>query len=287
MSSGAKGDSASPFDRPTSARVYGWMLGGKDIYPVDRPIVHSVLSRFPECVDIARQNRLFLYRAIRYLVRDAGIGQFLDMGCGLPTDDNVHQVAQRFDPDARVAYIDSDPIVLAHGRAELAGQRATTVVTADMRLPETILADPDVQRLIDFTEPVAVLFLSVGHHLKDVDEVGAGARHAVRHIIDTVAVPGSHLAFSQVVSDNPRAGSQLAERIDGVGIPWQTRSPAEVDALFDELEPIAPGLVNLVDWRPDPSQPPLRPAPEALQQYLGATAHHTDVYEYGGILRKP
>ncbi|MCM6775398.1 SAM-dependent methyltransferase [Nocardia sp. CDC141] len=277
----------SPFDRPASARAYGWMLGGRDVYPVDRDIVFYVLGRFPECVDIARQNRQFLYRAIRYLVEEAGIRQFLDMGCGLPTENNVHQVAQRFDPDARVAYVDIDPIVLAHGRALLTGNPGTAVVQADMRLPEAILAEPQVRRLIDFAEPIAVLFLSVGHHLKDDDEVGQGTRHTVRHIIDTVAVPGSHLAFSQVVSDDPDVGAIFAASIDDSGVPWQSRTPAEVDALFDGLEPVEPGLVNLVDWRPDPDQPPLAPVPEPLLPYVGAATRRHNVYEYGGILRKP
>ncbi|WP_433664089.1 SAM-dependent methyltransferase [Nocardia sp. CA-128927] len=289
MSSGDRRERpAISFDRPSSARAYGWMLGGKDIYPADQDILLYMLGRFPECVDIARQNRQFLYRAVRYLVQEAGISQFLDMGCGLPTDNNVHQVAQRFNPDVRVAYVDVDPIVLAHGRAMLAEARAnTTVITADMRSPETILADPDVERLIDFSEPVAVLFLSVGHHLKDVDKVGQGARHVLRHVIDTVAVPGSHLAFSQVVSDDPTLGATFARKIDESGIPWQHRSPEEVDALFDGLEQIAPGLVNLVDWRPDPNQPPLEPVPEPLRRYVGATESRSKVYEYGGILRKP
>lgn len=288
MSSGDRGEAAIPLNRPTSARAYGWMLGGKDVYPVDQDILLYMLGRFPECVDIARQNRQFLYRAVRYLVLEAGITQFLDMGCGLPTDNNVHQVAQKFNPEARVAYVDIDPIVLAHGRALLAGRRATTtVVTADMRTPEAILANPDVERLIDFTEPVAVLYLSVGHHLKDEDEIGEGARHALRHIIDTVAVPGSHLAFSQVVSDEAELGEEFAKGIDSSGIPWQSRLPAEVDALFDGLEPVAPGLLNLVDWRPDPNQPPLEEVPEPLRRYIGATKRRTYVYEYGGILRKP
>ncbi|MGY2061050.1 SAM-dependent methyltransferase, partial [Nocardia gipuzkoensis] len=136
--------------------------------------------------------------------------QFLDMGCGLPTDNNVHEVAQRFDPDVRVVYVDIDPIVLAHGRALLADHGATTIVTADMRMPEAVLADPEVARVIDFSEPVAVLFLSVGHHLKDVDAVGHGARHALRHIIDNVAVSGSHLAFSQGACDDGRVGALFA-----------------------------------------------------------------------------
>ncbi|MCI2420906.1 SAM-dependent methyltransferase [Saccharopolyspora sp. K220] len=275
-----------PFDKPTSARAYGWMLGGKDNYAIDREFIRRTLVEFPECVDIARQNRLFLFRAVRYLVQEAGIRQFLDLGCGLPTDNNVHQVAQRFDPAASVVYVDVDPIVLAQGRALLADNEATTVITADMRDPEAILANPDAQQLIDFTEPVAVLFLSVGHHLKDSDDVGHGPRHALRHIIDTVAAPGSHLAVSQIVHDDPVKAARMSEQIDAAGIPWQTRTPAEVDALLDGLEPVEPGLVNLNDWRPDPNQPLLEPAPAVLQPYVGITETRTDVYEYGGVLRK-
>jgi S-adenosyl methyltransferase len=220
--------------------------------------------------------------------QEAGIDQFIDLGCGLPTGNNVHQVAQSFAPAARVVYVDIDPIVLAHGRALLAdhGETTTTVITADMRDPESILADPATRRLIDFSQPVAVLFLSVGHHIKDADEVGHGARHALRHIIDTVAVPGSHLAFSQVVIDDPAKGAQMTAQIDGSGIPWQTRTPAEVHALLDGLEPVDPGLTNVRDWRPDPNQPPLDPVPPPLSPYVGITKTRTDVYEFGGLLRK-
>ena len=276
-----------PLDIPTSARVYGWFLGGKDNYEIDRQIALATLQGFPHVADIARQNRQFLYRAVRYLVQEAGIHQFLDFGCGLPTDQNVHQVAQQFDPDARVVYVDIDPIVLAHGRAMLADQEATTVITADMREPDAILDHPDVERLIDFDKPLAVLFLSVGHHLKDSDTVGGGPRHALRHIIDTKTVAGSHVAFSQVVTDDPVLGAKLTAQIDGSGVPWQTRTPAEVDALFDGLEPVEPGFVNLKQWRPDPNQPALQPVPAPLYPYIGITDTNTDVYEYGGVLRKP
>ncbi|NUS44344.1 MAG: hypothetical protein HOQ24_11730 [Mycobacteriaceae bacterium] len=273
-------------EQATSARAYGWMLGGKDNYDVDRGLVLAVLQGFPECVDIARQNRQFLYRVVRHLVTEAGVSQFLDLGCGLPTENNVHEVAQRFDPAARVVYVDIDPTVLAHARALLL-DRTTAVITADMREPEKIAFHPRVQRLIDFTEPVAVLFLSVGHHLKDVDNVGAGARHALRHIIDAVAAPGSYVAFSQVVSDDVRRGTEYAQWLDGAGVPWQHRSPADVDALFEGLDPVDPGLVNVLDWRPDPNQPPLEPIPDPLRRYEGATRSQSVVYEYGGLLRKP
>lgn len=276
-----------PLDKPTSARAYGWMLGGKDNFEIDRQFIRNTLQGFPECVDIARQNRQFLYRAVRHLVQDAGVRQFIDLGCGLPTDNNVHQVAQQFAPDVRVVYVDIDPIVLAHGRALLADNQNTTVITADMRDPEAILNHPDTRRLIDFSQPVAVLFLSVGHHLKDVDEVGQGARYALRHIVDDIAPSGSYLAASQVVVDDVAKGAEMSRQIDGAGIPWQSRTPAEFDALMDGLEPLEPGMVNLKDWRPDPSQPPLEPVPVELHPYVGITEKNQGVYEYGGVLRKP
>ncbi|GAA2796781.1 SAM-dependent methyltransferase [Saccharopolyspora taberi] len=263
------------------------MLGGKDNFAVDREFMLRTLQGFPECVDIARQNRLFLYRAVRHLVRDAGIRQFIDLGFGLPAEDNVHQVAQRFDPEARVVYVDIDPIVLVHGRALLADNDATAVITADMREPESVVDHPDTRALIDFAEPVALLFLSTGHYLKDSDQVGRGVRHTVRHVIDEVAAPGSYLAFSQIVHDDPARGAEMSELAEGSGIPWQTRTPAEVDALLDGLEPVEPGMVNLRDWRPDPDQPPLEAVPAPLAAFVGATDEELGHYEYGGILRKP
>lgn len=257
------------------------MLGGKDNYDVDRNFLLSTLPDFPECVDIARQNRQFLFRAVRYLAQEAGIRQFVDMGCGLPTDDNVHQVAQSFLPDARVVYVDIDPIVLAHGRALLSDDSTTTVITGDMRDQQSILGHPDVARLIDFSEPVAVLFLSVVHHLSDADD----PRSILRTIIDQAA-PGSYLGLSQVVSDNPAWGAEMTAHISERGVPWQTRTPAELDGFLDGLEPVEPGLTNVVDWRPDPEQPPLAPVHAALAPYLGATALNKRIYEYGGLLRK-
>ncbi|WP_231626353.1 SAM-dependent methyltransferase [Streptomyces apocyni] len=273
---------SAPFDVPTSARAYGWMLGGKDNYEVDRNFLLATLPSFPECVDIARQNRSFLYRAVRYLTREAGIRQFIDMGCGLPTDDNVHQVAQRFTPEARVVYVDFDPIVLAHGQALLADNASTTVISGDMRDQRAILDHPDVRRLIDFEEPVAVLFLSVVHHLTDAD----APRRVLRTVIDQAA-PGSYLGLSQVVADDPARGAAMTAHISGGGVPWQTRTPAELDAFVDDLAPVEPGLGNLADWRPDPDQPPLAPVDQDLVPYLGASKTNRGIYEYGGLLRKP
>lgn len=270
-------------DVPASARVYGWALGSKDNYQVDRDFAMQTAPAFPEAIDITRQNRLFLYRAVRHLAAEAGIRQFLDMGCGLPTDNNVHQVARGFAPDARVVYVDIDPIVLAHARALLAGDGSTVVITADFRDQETLLDHPDVRRLIDFDEPLAVLFLSVGHHLVDADDP-----HRILRTVMDRAVPGSHLAFSQIVISEAGRAAELDERMNMAGIPWQNRSREEVDALLlDGLEPVDPGLVNLLHWRPDPNQPPLPPVPEALSAFEGASKMGRDMCEYGGVLRKP
>jgi hypothetical protein len=267
-------------DVPTSARGYNWLLGGKDNYEVDRRTVLHMLQAFPSSLDIARQNRLFLYRAVKYLTEEAGIRQFLDMGCGLPTENNVHQVAAQFTDEARVVYVDSDPIVLAHARVLLATDRSTTVITADLHDHEAVLTHPDVHRLIDLDEPLAVLFLSVGHHLLDQ----AGPRDVVHGVIDRAA-PGSHLAFSQVVSEDPDRGAQQTAAFTAAGIPWRTRTPAEVDELLSGFEPVDPGLVNLVDWRPMDLQPPLAPVPAEIAQYEGASLADPAIYEYGGVLR--
>lgn len=271
-----------PDDVPTSARAYGWLLGGKDNYEIDRQFILGALPMFPECVDIARQNRLFLFRAVRYLVEEAGIRQFIDMGCGLPTDNNVHQVAQRFTPNARVVYVDIDPVVLSHGRALLADNATTTVITADMRDQPAILDHADVRRLIDFEEPLAVLFLSVVHHLTDADD----PRKILRTILDRAA-PGSYLGLSQVVADDPDRGAEISAHTTAAGIPWRTRTRDELAPFLDGLEPVEPGLVNLEDWRPDPTQPPLDPVDPALTPYIGATKLRKALYEYGGVLRKP
>ena len=274
---------------PHSARAYGWMVGSKDNFPADRQFLLDLLPNFPECLDIARQNRLFLYRVVRYLTAPvdeggAGITQFIDFGCGLPTGDNVHQVAKRFTNDTHVVYVDIDPIVLAHGRALLAEDDTTTIIQADMRDPG-ILHHPDLVRLIDFDRPLAVLYLSVGHHLKDEPGQGlAPARDTLRAVIDNAA-PGSHIAASQVVCDDAERGTAFAAAIDAAGIPWQSRTPAEFDALLDGLTALEPGLVNLKDWRPDPDQPTLPPVDPALKAFEGAAAG-SNLYEYGGVLRK-
>ncbi|MBF9132621.1 SAM-dependent methyltransferase [Plantactinospora sp. S1510] len=269
-------------DVPTSARMYDYCLGGKDHFAVDREAMQVVSSHFPEGLDAARNNRLFLYRVVRYLARDAGIRQFLDMGSGLPTQANVHQVAQQFQPDASVVYVDNDPIVLAYGRALLAEDQSTTVIAADMAETELILADPETQRLIDFSEPVAVLFLSIGHSIVD-DEI---LRSMFRTVWDAVA-PGSFLVFSQMCGIDRAAVEEGNEMSRGLGLVWRNRTPDEVAELLRGMDLVEPGLVEVVDWRSDPNQPPLAQVDEPLRPFLGAAAKNRRVMEYGAVLRKP
>ncbi|WP_369974923.1 SAM-dependent methyltransferase [Thermobifida halotolerans] len=257
-------------------------MGGKDNFEIDRQAALSLVKVSPEMLDVARENRLFLYRAVRYLAREAGIRQFIDMGSGMPTKDNVHQVAQAFQPDARVVYIDIDPIVLAHGRAILADNPNTTVITADMARSDEILASKELRSLIDFDEPVALLYFSVLHCLPDE----ADPRGALWTLLD--AVPsGSHLAVSHLCSDDVAAGDAFTEGMLALG-PWgRVRRPAELRAFVEGLESVEPGIVDVSQWRPDPDQPPLSPAPAPLRPYLGRATEGKKIWELGGVFRKP
>jgi hypothetical protein len=232
--------------------MYDYYLGGKDNFAVDREAAEQVLSAAPEVRVLASENRAFLGRAVRYLTAEAGIRQFIDVGTGLPTQGNVHEVAQEVDPAARVVYIDNDPIVRAHARALLPGDGTTAVIEADMRHPRAILDHPDLHRLITLDEPVAVLFMSVLHFITD-EEDPYGMVAAFRD----AAVPGSHLALSHITS--PEQNAEAAEAAADVykaraTSPAVLRSPKEIMTLFDGYELVEPGLVYLPQWRPDDPQ---------------------------------
>ncbi|QVQ54708.1 SAM-dependent methyltransferase [Spiractinospora alimapuensis] len=271
-----------PTDRPTSARVYGWMLGSKDNFQVDREMALGFLDAFPETLDDARDNRRFLYRVVRHLARDVGITQFLDLGSGLPTDSNVHQVAQAFQPDARVVYVDNDPIVTAHGRALLNDDASTTVIQADVTDPRGVLDAPETRELIDFTRPVGVLMLATAHCVPDDDQAREAILAPMAH-----AAPGSYLAVTHVVADDQATADEITRHITAGGMPWRTRTPEEFQSWLEDFELLDPGLVPVADWRPDPDQPPLPEVDTALTQFLGAASRGTKRgYEFGGLLRK-
>jgi hypothetical protein len=232
------------------ARVYDALLGGKDHYPVDRAAADAILAAAPQARQGARENRAFLQRAVRYLA-EAGIGQFLDIGTGLPTQGNVHEVARQVAPDARVVYVDHDPVVHVHASALLANNSPTTLaVLADLREPEVILDHPQVRRLIDFDQPLGLLLVAVLHFITD-DEDPAGI---VARLRDAMA-PGSFLVVSHATGDfHPQAGTKVTEVYRQASAPLVLRSRTEIGHLFEGFELVEPGLVEPVAWRPDPEE---------------------------------
>jgi S-adenosyl methyltransferase len=234
---------------PHSARIWNYWLGGKDNYAVDRLAGEQTIAVLPEIVDIARASRGFLTRVVRYLAAEAGIRQFLDVGTGLPTADNTHEVAQRVAPAARVVYVDNDPLVLTHARALLTGsaEGATDYIEADAREVEVILRG--AAATLDFTRPVAVTMLGILPFIGADDE----ARGIVRRLL--AAVPaGSYLAITHSTSE--ASGERVIEAVrqwNAVApTPYTLRSPAQIAAFFEGLELIEPGLVPCPRWRPDP-----------------------------------
>jgi O-methyltransferase involved in polyketide biosynthesis len=235
---------------PQSARIYNYWLGGKDNYPVDREMGEQIRQLLPGIPEMARHQRAFLIRAVTFLAREAGIRQFLDIGTGLPTAENTHQVAQRVAPESRIVYVDNDPVVLVHARALLTSspQGVTQYVDADLRDPDKILAE--ASRTLDFTQPVAIMLLGIIHHLTDHDEAAA----VVRRLVDAVA-PGSYLVITQTT--NTVTGAAMDEAVrqwnEASPTPIVIRTPQQIAGFFDGLELLEPGVVSTTQWRPDPA----------------------------------
>jgi hypothetical protein len=256
---------------PNAARVYDYFLGGKDNFAVDRELAQKILGVLPDTADVCRDNREFLQRAVRFLAGEAGIRQFLDIGSGLPSMGNVHEVAQGAAPGARVAYVDYDPVVLSPARALLAKGKDVVVAEGDLRSPEAIMADERVRQLIDFSQPVAVLLVAVLHFVTAADR----PYDAVRTLVDALA-PGSYLVLTHSTPDD--VADDVTEAMKGVysnaSAQVAPRTFEEVARFFDGLEPAEPGLVNVTLWRPDLS--PRRPSPPRGRSLI-----------YGGVARKP
>jgi hypothetical protein len=253
---------------PHSARVWNYWLGGKDNYQVDRDAGDDFAAKCPEIFSLAKLSRQFLVRAVQHLVTEAGIRQFLDIGTGLPTMDNTHQVAQRAAPDCRIVYVDNDPLVLAHARALLVNttpEGVTAYVAADLHEPEQIVGD--AKNILNFNEPIGVLFMGVLGHVADYDEA--------RSIVATVmgaAPSGSYLTLwdgTDTSEDLVRANADYAET---GGVPYIPRSPEQIDGYFEGLEKIEPGLVPVSQWRSDTA---------------GIDAAAVEVAGYGAVARKP
>jgi S-adenosyl methyltransferase len=257
--------------KPHPARIYDYLLGGKDNFAVDRETAESAMRSWRSVRTAARENRAFLGRAVRYLVREAGIRQFLDVGTGLPAANNVHEVAQALEPECRVVYADNDPIVLAHARALLASgpEGRTAYIDADLREPEKILASRAVAETLDLSEPVALMLVAVLHFLPDEDDPA----HSVSTLLD--ALPsGSYLVASHATLEyDEEAVSGAGRAYQGRGLAGQLRTIDELAELaFRGLDMVDPGVVPVSEWRPEGNRP--RPLP-------------AEVNANGGVGRKP
>jgi hypothetical protein len=252
--------------RPHPARVYDYLLGGKSNFAADRALAEKMLRETPGLRTAARENRAFLGRAVQYLAGEAGVRQFLDIGTGLPTTGNVHEVAQRIAPESRVVYADNDPMVLAHARALLtsAPEGRTAYIHADLRDPAQILADPQVRDVLDFGKPVALVLVAVLHFLPDEDKPA----EVVATLLD--ALPsGSYLVASHTALDHAPAPVAAMERAaQAGGIRTQQRDSGDFARFaFPGLELVPPGVVLVSEWRPGDSA--VLPDPDEVNVYCG------------------
>jgi SAM-dependent methyltransferase len=249
--------------RPSAARVYDYFLGGAHNFAVDRELAEQIAAMTPNIGQTMRSNRAFLRRAVRFLT-DNGVGQFLDVGSGIPTVGNVHEVAQTAAPDSKVIYIDVDPVAVAHSEAILAGNDNTAVICADLREPDRIMAEARKLALFDFDQPVALLLAGVLHFVPDEGEPGAAVSALARAL-----APGSYLLISHATGDG-----QPVEVIEAQSLSARTatqiilRPRAQIEAYFDGFTLVEPGLVFIPSWRPEPGEP-VEEHPERVGAYAG------------------
>lgn len=235
---------------PQSARVYDYLLGGKDNFAPDRAVGGALMQAVPALPRMVRAQREFLARAVEFLVTEAGIRQFLDIGTGIPSANNVHEVAQRIAPETRVVYVDNDPIVLAHARALMSITSAgeTAFIQADLREPEAILADPTLRNTIDLSQPVALMLVGILMHLRDDEK----PYEIVATLLEGLP-SGSYLTLTHPSADFDQSGmTALAGAAEQGGIPYVPRSRADVERFSTGLELVEPGVVPILGWRPDP-----------------------------------
>ncbi|GAA4954892.1 SAM-dependent methyltransferase [Streptomonospora halophila] len=249
--------------RPSIARMYDAGIGGKDNFEIDREAAIALEDLVPGTFAMARANRDYLSRAVDHVAR-SGVRQYIDLGSGLPTMENTHEIAQRHHPGAGVVYVDNDPIVLAHGRALLAENESTTVITSDLCDVDRVLGDADTERIIDFTEPVCVMLVSLLHCLPD-DRDPFGV---VRAYFDRLA-PGSCLVYSHIVSDDEEAARSFTDRVHSSGAYWgRVRTPDEASRAFEGMRLVSPSpsgdfpavAVDCSTWRVPGVEPQRRPA---------------------------
>jgi SAM-dependent methyltransferase len=254
-------------ERPSTARIYDYLLGGCHNFAADREIARQAIAFIPDLPLQAQANRAFMRRAVVHLAAQ-GVNQFLDIGSGVPTVGNVHEIAQQQDPDARVVYVDIDPIAVAHSKEILAGDPRTAVIEADLRHPDRILAHPDLRAVLDLDRPVGLLMVAVVHFIHDDEEAG----QVVARLRDAVA-PGSYLVMAHGSHEGrPELVEKLAQLTARTTTPFKPRSRAQVEKLFDGFELIEPGIVWVSEWRPE--------SPEDVDD------HPEYANNFGGVGRK-
>jgi len=252
-------------DRPSVARMYDYYLGGHHNFASDRAAAEAGIAIFPGFPLVMQANRAFLRRAVQFLVGQ-GIDQFLDIGSGIPTVGNVHQVAQLANPQTRVVYVDVDPIAVAHSTAMLQDNPRATIIEADARHPELILANPAVRSLLDSGKPVALILASVLHFVVDDDEA-----HRVVRVLRDALPPGSYVVISHGTVERIPANiiDQLIRLYTGTSHPVRVRSKAQIAAYFTGLDMVEPGLVYVPTWRPEESDDLLLDHPERSIGFAG------------------
>ena len=247
-------------NRPSIARVYDYVIGGKQHFAIDREVSKALYAAVPEVGQLGQSGRTTLLRAVRWLVTEAGIDQIVDLGSGLPTQGNVHEIALEANPDAHVVYVDNDPIVLAHGRALLANDHNVTVIQADINDVDSIFTNPDLLALIDLDRPFAIITSSILHHLED------GPARAVAADLRARMSPGSYFMSANFLDDDEERAKELENAFleGGLGT-GRFRTWAELGEFFAGLELVEPGIVYADEWRPDAETPTQEPRPDALR----------------------
>ena len=253
---------------PHSARIWNYWMGGKDNYPIDQQAGDQFAAIYPGIVDMAGVSRYFIARVVRYLAADAGIRQFLDIGTGLPSHDNTHEVAQRVSPQSRIVYVDNDPLVLAHAQALLTSNPVggTDYIAADLNDPAEILKVAETK--LDFTQPIALMLMGILGHVPISDDHDSRVKSIVGHL--TAALPaGGHLAIYDGTNTDLTYVEAIRLYNEGGSVAYHLRSPEQITRLFDGLDLVDPGAVPIHQWRPDSFGP------------------STAVDAWGGLARKP
>lgn len=269
MSTGGPNPDEIDVERPSAARIYDYLLGGYHNFEADRMVAEKFRELFPSMPLYMQANRAFLRRVVRYLM-DSGIDQFLDIGSGIPTVGNVHEVAQAINPAACIVYVDIDPVAVRQSEEILIDNANATVIQGDLRQPEAILEHPDVQRCLDFDKPVAVLLMAILLFVTDDEDV-----YRTVDVLRDVLVPGSYIAISHPTDDNlPQEQIEQGKHLYAAsGNPVNIRSYAQIKRFFDGLELVEPGLVYVSRWRPE--------EPDDLFDQPEFSGY------YGGVGRKP